>query len=65
MGGFSVICSLFHPIKLIVFTSSHLNNKTDKIHRCSKSEITIPGGCYIVFSSSLVHGGSKDFVQSK
>ena len=27
MGRFSVIFSLFHPVKLIVYTSSHLKNK--------------------------------------
>ena len=46
-------------------TSSHVNKKTDKIHRCSKSEIIIPIGCYIVLSGSLVHGGSIFFVQTK
>ena len=65
MGRFSVICPIFHPVKLIVYTSSHLTNKTDKIHRCSKSKIIIPIGCYIVFSGSLVNVGSKTFVQSK
>ena len=65
MGRFSVICPLFHPVKLIVYTSSHLNKQKDKIHRCSKSEIIIPVGCFIVFSGSLVHGGSKYFVQEK
>ena len=65
MGRFSDKCPLFHPVKLIVYTSSHLNNKTNKIHRCFKSEIIIPIGCYIVFSGLLVHGGSKTFVQSK
>ena len=65
IGRFSVICSLFHPVKLTVYTSSRLNNKIDKIHRCSKSEIIILIGCYIVFSGSLVYGGSKTFVQSK
>ena len=56
MGRFSVICPFFRPVKLIVYTSSHLNNKTDKSHKCSKSEIT--GG-------SLAKGGSKQFAQSK
>ena len=65
MGRFSIICQLFHPAKLIVYTSSHLNKKTDKIHKCSKSEIIIPVGCYIVFSGSFVHGGSNSFVQDK
>ena len=65
MWRFSVICSLFHPVKLIVYTSSHLNNKTDEIRRCSKSETIIPIGSYIVFSGSLVHGGLKTFVLSK
>ena len=65
MGRFSGICPLFHPVKLIVYTSSHLNNKTNMIHRCFKSEIIIPIGCYIVFSGLLVHGGSKTCVQSK
>ena len=65
MGRFSVICPLFHPVKLIVYTSSHLNKQKDKIHRSSKSEIIIPVGCYIVFSGSLVHAGSKYFVQEK
>ena len=27
MGPFSIICPLFHPVKLIVYTSSHLNKK--------------------------------------
>ena len=65
MGRFSVICPLFHPVKLIVYTSSHLNKQKDKVHRCSKSEIIIPVGCHIVFSGSLVHAGSKSFVQEK
>ena len=65
MGRFSVICPLFRPVKSIVYTSSPLNNKTDKSHICSKSEITIPVGCYIVFSGSLVQGGSKKFAKSK
>ena len=30
-----------------------------------QSEIIIPVGYYILFSCSLVHGGSKSFVQSK
>ena len=25
MGPFSIICPLFHPVKLIVYISSHLN----------------------------------------
>ena len=65
MGRLSVICPLFYPVKLIVYTSSYLNNKTDKIHRCFKSEIIIPIGCYIVFSSSLVNCVSIFFVQTK
>ena len=65
MGQFSVICPLLHPIKLIVYTSSHLNKQKVKIHRCSKSEIMMPVGCYIVFKGSLVHGGSKSFVKEK
>ena len=65
MGRFSVICPLFYPVKLVVYTSSHLYKQTDKIHRCSKSEIIIPVECYIVFSISLVHGGSKYSVQNK
>ena len=55
MERFRVFCLLFHPVKLTVYTSSHLTNKTDKIHRCSKSKIIIPIGCYIVFSGSLVY----------
>ena len=62
MGRFSVICPLFHPIKLIVYTTSHLNNKTDKMR--SKSKKIIPIGCYIVFRGSLVYGDSN-FFQSK
>ena len=65
MGWFSVICPLYNQVKLIVHTSSHLNNKTDKIHRSSKFEIIIPIEGYIVFSCLLVHCGSKTFVQSK
>ena len=49
----------------IVYTSSHLNNKIDKIHRYSKSETIIPIGCYIVSSGSLVHDGSKTLVETK
>ena len=30
-----------------------------------QSEIIIPVGYYILFSGSLVHGGSKSFVQNK
>ena len=65
IGRFSVICLLFHPVKLTVYTSSHLNKQKDKVHRYSKSEIIIPIGCYIAFSGSLVHAGSKSFVQEK
>ena len=65
MGRFSVIFPLFHPVKLIVYTSLHLNKQKYKIHRCSKSEIILPVGYYIVFSSSLLHCGSKYFVQEK
>ena len=42
MGRFSVIYPLFHPVKLIIYTSSYLNKQKDKVHRCSKSEIIIP-----------------------
>ena len=56
---------MYNPVKLIVYTSPHLNNKTDKIHRSSKFEIIIPIEGYIVFSCLLVHCGSKTFVQSK
>ena len=62
MGRFTVICLLFYPVKLIVYTYLYLTNKTDKIRRYSKSEIIIPVGSYIVFSSSLVYGGSNFFV---
>ena len=62
MGRFTVICLLFYPVKLIVNTSLYLTNKTDKIRRYSKSEIIIPVGSCIVFSSSLVYGGSETFV---
>ena len=64
MGRFSVICPLFHPVKLILYTSLHLINKTDKIHRCSKSKIVIPIECYIVFSGSLVHKRSKNITMA-
>ena len=64
-GRFNVICPFFHPFKLIGYTSSYLNNKTDYIHRCSKSIIIIPIGCYIAFSCSLVYGGSRKNVQTK
>ena len=56
---------MFHSVKLIIYTSSHLNNKTNEIHRYSKSEIIILIGYYIVFSGSLVRGGSNLFVQTK
>ena len=65
MGRFSVICPLFYQVKLIVYNSSYLNKISDKIHKCSKSEIIIPIGCYNVFISSLVHGSSKTIVQTK
>ena len=65
IGRFSVIYPLFRPVKLIVYTTSHLNNKIDTIHRCYKSEIIIPVGYYIVFSGSLLHCGSIFCVQTK
>ena len=38
---------------------------SENIHICSKSEMIIIFGYYIVSSDSLVHGGSKTFVQTK
>lgn len=65
MGKFSVMYSLYYLVKLIVYNSSYVNKSSEKIHRCSKPEIIDPIGCYIIFSGSLVHCGSKMCIRTK
>ena len=52
-----MICSLYYPVKSIVYNSSLINKSNEKIHRCSKTEMIVPIVCYIIFSGALIRCG--------
>ena len=55
-NNFSIISTLMFSVKLAVYSCSHRQPLPKRIHRFTKSIVTIPKDCLILYNCGLYHG---------
>ena len=58
-NNFNVISTLFSSVKLVVYNCSHRQSLPKQIHRLTKSIVTVPKNCLIIYNCGLYHGHRK------